>query len=93
MTSKVIEGHKRSFVFPPSELEMSGQGAYEKVRNVLARRNCVQSYSVMYSGGKNFVVLWGSGCTLPGLMDYKEFIKMFGDKNADVDALALYKHE
>lgn len=44
--------------------EISGQGAHEKIRPMLARCNCVQPYSVMYAGGRKFVVLWDSGCTM-----------------------------
>ena len=72
------------------EFEFLSSDGVEKVRVMLAKRNCVQPYSAMYIDGVKVIVLWDSGCTLPGLMCYKRFMKFLRNKGEDVVQVRWY---
>ena len=74
-------------------IDMSGPEGQEKVRVMLARRSCKQPYSSMYVGETKVIVLWDTGCTLPGLMDHSRFMQLKKAQPESVGEVVWYKNK
>ena len=74
-------------------IDMSGPEGQEKVRVMLARRSCKQPYSGMYVGETKVIVLWDTGCTLPGLMEHSRFMQLRKAQPESVDEVVWYKNK
>ena len=74
-------------------IDMSGPEGQEKVRAMLARRSCKQPYSSMYVGETKVIVLWDTGCTLPGLMEHSRFMQLKKAQPESVGEVVWYKNK